>query len=229
MDTTGHAADVRLPPMAWKTGTSAGQRDAWTIAYNPDYVIGVWIGNPDGSSSDKFVGRLIATPVAWELFRQLYPDNQGPWYAKPAGIRSRDACAFSGRAPGPHCETLTADWSIAEVTRHEPCPAHRMASHVAAPVIDAPGTKKPRAPDFRITSPASGTSFRLLDEVDTNSQQLALQASGSGEQMYWFVNDQLIAQTAPGTPLFWPLQRGEHQIVCSTAGGKSDRVTIHVD
>jgi len=226
MDTTGHAADVRLPPMAWKTGTSAGQRDAWAIAYNPEYVIGVWIGNPDGSSSDELVGRLIATPVAWDLFRQLYPDNQGPLFVQPAGIRNRDVCAFSGRMPGPYCDNLTADWSIAEVTRHELCPAHRTKSPVEEIREVA---SKPVAPDLRIISPAGGSSFRLLDDMASSAQQLALEASGSGERVFWFVNDRLVAQAAPGAPSFWPLERGEHQIVCSTAGGRSDHVTIRVE
>ncbi|MCF7838694.1 MAG: penicillin-binding protein 1C, partial [Candidatus Marinimicrobia bacterium] len=84
-DATGHAADVRLPRLAWKTGTSAGRRDAWTVAYNPEVVIGVWVGNLDGARSDWLVGRQAATPMVWDIFRRLYPDNQGPWFARPPG------------------------------------------------------------------------------------------------------------------------------------------------
>ena len=32
--------------VAWKTGTSNGYRDAWCIAYTPDFTLGVWFGNP---------------------------------------------------------------------------------------------------------------------------------------------------------------------------------------
>ncbi|MEI3156070.1 MAG: hypothetical protein V8S95_13985 [Odoribacter sp.] len=33
--------------LSWKTGTSFGFRDAWAVGVNPDYVIGVWVGNAD--------------------------------------------------------------------------------------------------------------------------------------------------------------------------------------
>lgn len=221
MDTTGHAADVRLPPMAWKTGTSAGLRDAWTVAFNPDYVIGVWIGHPGGASSEELVGREMATPVAWELFRQLYPDNLGPWYERPADVVAGDVCAISGRSRGPGCEHGAEDWRIRNVTRHERCPAHTSVA-ITTPEV------KPAPVEVKITSPAPGTTFHFIEELGTRAQQLALQASGQGGPLYWFINDQLVGQSHPGAPFFWPLQRGEHQIVCSTSLGQSDRVRIMV-
>ncbi|MFN2166744.1 MAG: penicillin-binding protein 1C, partial [Anaerolineae bacterium] len=57
----GHAADTRAPRVAWKTGTSSGQRDAWTVAYNPEYVVGVWIGNPSGAGAALLVLLHLAT------------------------------------------------------------------------------------------------------------------------------------------------------------------------
>ena len=238
MDTTGHAADVRLPPMAWKTGTSAGLRDAWTVAWNPEYVIGVWAGNPDGSSADELVGRKVATPIAWDLFRRLYPDNQGPWFARPAGVVERAVCAVSGCAPGPHCGHRIEDWAIAKVTRCEACPVHRAGpedvwpaavasflSRRAAPAPDEP------AEAVRILAPARGSTYRRMAGLDVDAQRLALEAASdrAGETIHWFVDDRSVGKSRPGQPLFWPLERGTHQIVCSTARGLSDRVEIAVE
>ena len=238
MDTTGHAADVRLPPMAWKTGTSAGLRDAWTVAWNPDYVIGVWVGNPDGSSSDELVGRQIATPIAWDLFRRLYPDNTGPWYARPAGVVEREVCAVSGCTPGAHCEHTATDWSIAQVSRCEPCPVHRNGTEDAWPVAvasflarrAAPAADEP-AEALRIRSPARGSTYRWLPDLAVDAQKLALDAASdrAGETLHWFVDDIPVGRSHAGAPLFWPLARGPHQIVCSTARGLSDRVQIAVE
>ncbi|HAL91470.1 MAG TPA: penicillin-binding protein 1C [Verrucomicrobia bacterium] len=238
MDTTGHAADVRLPPMAWKTGTSAGLRDAWTVAWNPEYVIGVWVGNPDGSPSDELVGRKAATPIAWDLFRRLYPDNQGPWFARPAGVEERTACSVSGCAPGPHCEHRVAGWAIAKVSRHEVCPVHRGGPEDAwpAPVASflarraAPAPEEP-AEAVRILAPARGSAFRWMPDLDVDAQRLALEAASdrAGEAIHWFVDDRLVGKSRPGEKLFWPLERGTHQIVCSTARGLSDRVEIAVE
>ena len=89
----GHMADVVLPRIAWKSGTSAGHRDAWVVAYNPEYVVGVWLGNPDGSASDALVGGHAAGPVAGEIFRRLYPEGHSPWFRRPDGVASRRVCA----------------------------------------------------------------------------------------------------------------------------------------
>ena len=34
--------------LAWKTGTSYGHSDAWSVGVTPQYTIGVWVGNSDG-------------------------------------------------------------------------------------------------------------------------------------------------------------------------------------
>jgi len=237
-DATGHAAAVRLPPLAWKTGTSAGLRDAWTVAWNPEYVIGAWVGNPDGSASDELVGRKIATPIAWDLFRRLYPNNQGPWFARPAGVEKRAVCATSGCAPGSHCGPRVETWAIARVSRRELCPVHRagpaavwpaeVASFLARRAVAAP--EEP-AEAVRILSPARGSVYRRLPVGEADAQRLALEAASdrAGETIHWFVDDRSVGQSRPGEKLFWPLARGRHQIACSTARGAGDCVQIAVE
>ena len=83
----GHVADVVLPRFAWKTGTSSAYRDAWTVMWNPEYVIGVWCGHKSGGFGDlSLVGAKAAAPVAWGIARQLYPQGRGPWFAAPDGV-----------------------------------------------------------------------------------------------------------------------------------------------
>lgn len=89
MDIFGHVGDARLPRIAWKTGTSSGFRDAWTVAWNPEYVVGVWLGNPDGSGSPALVGASAAAPVAGDIFRALYPSGGTVWFEKPEGVSER--------------------------------------------------------------------------------------------------------------------------------------------
>ena len=80
----GHVADVAVPRFAWKTGTSSAYRDAWTVAWNPEWVVGVWCGHKTGGFGDKtVVGAKAAAPVAWSIARTLYPRNDGPWFAEP--------------------------------------------------------------------------------------------------------------------------------------------------
>lgn len=224
MDATGHTADTPLPRVAWKTGTSAGLRDAWTVAYNPEYVVGIWVGNPDGSPADELVGRQAATPLAWDIFRALYPDNQGPWYERPADVVSRFVCAETGRPQfGGEGAGLVQDWAIARVTRQTPMPTR--LGLTAQPVRDHVSGR------IRITVPARESTYRLLAGMERQVQQIPLTATTEpyGELLYWFVNDRPVGQTRAGEPLFWPLESGEHLIVCANAQGLSDRIRITVE
>lgn len=62
-------------PVAWKTGTSYGYRDAWTLGYNSDVTVGVWIGRPDGhprqGSREMMQGRRAAAPIFFEIMGML--------------------------------------------------------------------------------------------------------------------------------------------------------------
>ena len=91
----GHVADAVLPRFAWKTGTSSAYRDAWTVMWNPEYVIGVWCGHKFGGFGDKsLVGALAAAPVAWKIARALYPQNDAPWFAEPDAPKFRAIAKF---------------------------------------------------------------------------------------------------------------------------------------
>jgi penicillin-binding protein 1C len=58
-------------PIAYKTGTSFGFRDAWAIGYTRDYTVGVWVGRPDGTFSAGRMGRDAAAPILFEAFDLL--------------------------------------------------------------------------------------------------------------------------------------------------------------
>ncbi len=78
------------PKIAFKTGTSFGNRDAWTFAYNPEYTIGVWLGDFMARPSKALVGIEAATPLAVEMFDWLYTEKSFPWYAMPETVGVRN-------------------------------------------------------------------------------------------------------------------------------------------
>jgi len=57
--------------IAYKTGTSYGYRDSWTIAYSSDYTVAVWVGKPNNATQSQLTGRSIAAPLAFEAFSLL--------------------------------------------------------------------------------------------------------------------------------------------------------------
>jgi penicillin-binding protein 1C len=54
--------------IAFKTGTSYGYRDAWSVGFDGKRTIGVWVGRPDGASVPGLVGRTAAAPILFDAF-----------------------------------------------------------------------------------------------------------------------------------------------------------------
>ena len=66
-DRDPHAELVERAPLAWKTGTSYGFRDAWAVGVSSRYLIGVWIGRPDGTPVSGQFGLASATPLLLQV------------------------------------------------------------------------------------------------------------------------------------------------------------------
>ncbi len=61
-------------PVAYKTGTSYGFRDAWSIGVSGDWTVGVWVGRPDGTPRPGAFGLNTAAPLMANVFSLLPPD-----------------------------------------------------------------------------------------------------------------------------------------------------------
>ncbi len=80
--------------IAWKTGTSFGNKDAWAIGVTADYVVGVWVGNADGEGRPNVTGVTSAAPVLFDVFDVL---PRSDWFQKPFDeFVDIDVCAKSG-------------------------------------------------------------------------------------------------------------------------------------
>jgi penicillin-binding protein 1C len=71
--------------IAFKTGTSYGYRDAWSIGFDGKHTIGVWVGRPDGAPVPGLVGRSAAAPILFDAFARL-PGPPAPLPRAPAGV-----------------------------------------------------------------------------------------------------------------------------------------------
>ncbi|GAB0113244.1 penicillin-binding protein 1C [Acidisoma sp. C75] len=65
--------DLTLQGIAWKTGTSAGNRDDWAFGFDRRHVIGVWVGRPDGTPMGSGEAADRALPILARLFSLLPP------------------------------------------------------------------------------------------------------------------------------------------------------------
>jgi penicillin-binding protein 1C len=57
--------------IAFKTGTSYGYRDAWSVGFDGKHTIGVWVGRPDGAPVPGLVGREAAAPILFGAFARI--------------------------------------------------------------------------------------------------------------------------------------------------------------
>ena len=98
--------DGQLPavvPLAWKTGTSYGYRDAWAIGINARYLIGVWVGRPDGTPVAGQYGNASAVPVMNQVSNLLMssPRFRGtllPADPRPSSVSVASVCWPAGQS-----------------------------------------------------------------------------------------------------------------------------------
>lgn len=118
-------------PVYWKTGTSHGFRDAWSVGIVGPYVLAVWIGNFDGQENPAFIGAEAAAPLMFQIIDALrYQDPQmhEPVHTMPANLAKVSVCAVSGQIPGPYCHHVVPTWFIPGVSPIKICDIHRQVT-----------------------------------------------------------------------------------------------------
>jgi penicillin-binding protein 1C len=145
--------------IAWKTGTSFGNRDAWAIGVDGSYVAGVWVGNASGEGRPSLKGSAAAAPILFELFGLLGAggaagdSGEASGEAGKAGggagsrvaaakdpvLREIEVCAASGWAAGPDCARVETVLVPAAVKSLPLCP------YCASVALSADGRYRVRA------------------------------------------------------------------------------------
>jgi penicillin-binding protein 1C len=82
--------------IAFKTGTSYGYRDAWSVGFDGKRTIGVWVGRADGAPVPGLIGRSAAAPIRYEASPRTRTPP-APLPAAPAGTLT----AATGKLPPP--------------------------------------------------------------------------------------------------------------------------------
>lgn len=110
--------------VAWKTGTSYGFRDAWSIGVTPEYVVAVWVGNATGEGRPGIIGGAAAGPIMFELFNLLPPTSR--FQIPYDDLIKIPICRKSGHRAGQHCEPTDSVFIPATHKKTEPCPFHKL-------------------------------------------------------------------------------------------------------
>jgi penicillin-binding protein 1C len=120
---------ARSVPAAYKTGTSIGFKDAWSVAIFDRFVLCVWLGNFSGEGNNVFIGRLTATPLQFSiidaLLAELPQSRLLPPRSMPPGVSMVKVCSVSGDIPGEDCPQTVETWFIPGVSPINRCHIHR--------------------------------------------------------------------------------------------------------
>jgi penicillin-binding protein 1C len=110
-----------MPKIAWKTGTSYGRRDAWSIGYNRKYTVGIWTGNFSALGIPELSGANIATPLLFKIFNTIDYDSDEQWFSQPKDCDIRMVCSETGLTPGEHCQNTVTDYFIPLISTSQLC------------------------------------------------------------------------------------------------------------
>jgi penicillin-binding protein 1C len=102
-------------PIAWKTGTSWGFRDAWSAGIAGPYVLVVWIGDFTGKGNPSFVGIDAAAPLFFRIADAVNFERAKepvPPLLPPPGVSKVAVCAESGDLPNVWCPHKIETWYI---------------------------------------------------------------------------------------------------------------------
>ncbi|WJS96235.1 penicillin-binding protein 1C [Flavobacterium johnsoniae] len=108
--------------IAWKTGTSFGNRDAWAIGTNSRYVVGIWVGNATGEGRPTLTGVTSAAPILFDVFN-LLPRQR--WFDTPyKDLAEVEVCRLSGYLAKDNCPKIK-QWITKKGKSTKVCPYHK--------------------------------------------------------------------------------------------------------
>ncbi|MEI8311394.1 MAG: penicillin-binding protein 1C, partial [Verrucomicrobiota bacterium] len=116
-------------PVYWKTGTSHGYHDAWSVGVCGPFVLAVWAGNFDGRANPALMGRTAAAPLFFQILETLESSGRLPSvpHIPPPGanLRQVELCSESGQFPEAHCRHRIRGWFIPGVSPIITCAVHQ--------------------------------------------------------------------------------------------------------
>ena len=121
---TGWKSFANSRKIAWKTGTSFGNKDAWAVGITPEYIVGVWTGNADGEGRTGLTGVNSAAPILFKLFDFL---PKSSWFDPPYDeLKEVVLCKQSGWIAGAFCNEHDTTQMLKTANSKLLCPYHRL-------------------------------------------------------------------------------------------------------
>lgn len=240
-----------IQSIAWKTGTSFGFRDAWSIGVTPRYVVGVWIGNASGEGKAGIIGAQTAAPVMFDLFNMLPKSH---WFSAPKNqFIEAEICHTSGHLRGRFCDKIDTLLILPSGEKSAVCPYHNryydnttgeMHSIFTLPpawerYYKQGGAKLDIYKDFKnLQSPMQFiyptekiSHITLPKQLDGRKGEITLELAHSLPQtaVFWHIDNDFFTQTKDLHKITTHLTVGKHNITVVDQQGNSESIIIYID
>jgi len=210
--------------IAVKTGTSSGFRDAWTVGFDKEHTVAVWIGNSDGRPMRDTLAIQCAAPLWASLMHELLR-NDHPVPPASAAVVKRVICAATGLLPSrfspgkinelflPGTEPTddSSAWFSADGNLLLPAEYANWCSSrenaFGATVL----------PEPRILNPRPGATYQMDSILPAKQQMIELQAT-IGNDIRWYVGGTPIPPEPDGR-FFWQLTPDQWSLKASGRNG----------
>ncbi len=202
---------------AVKTGTSYDLRDNWTLGYNDQYAVGVWIGHSDGTPLNGTTGATGAAPIwhaVMESLRKIY-------CAPSAGLPLRDHLMGSS-VNGPSAST--APFPL-------PADPHEVPIALADGLLQE-HSKSPKPGDqvlsnsaktWRVVSPLANACYRVSPFIPKEHQKIPVKIEAEeGSLLAW-------KSYLDGVTVEWiDGEEGSHELYVEASDGSHQTVLFHI-
>jgi len=213
---------------AVKTGTSKDFKDNWCVGFTDKYLIGIWVGNFDGSPMHHVSGITGAGPIFRDIMLFLHRNVPSVRYPKPTKLVSAIICAESGELSSDLCDNTIAEIFTEGTEPTEVCHYHTSAT----PLSVFPYDNKTAYPDggasnlIKISFPDDGDIFKIDPVLRNEFQVITFQILTTCHltDVSWFVNDSIIGTVTQPYKITWQLSPGKYSI--SAHGLTTDHETI---
>jgi penicillin-binding protein 1C len=219
-------------PAAVKTGTSAGCRDAWTLAWSSRAVVGVWVGRPDFRPMRSLGGYRAAAALARRILSLRHADQLDGMsdrpFPPPRGYVPVRLCAATGLLPGPACDRVVAEWFAPGQEPQDTCD-HRSTPGLLAHrgPLQLRGA---RATRLRVSAPEAGAVLLADPEMPPGSATIALQAEADppAPELTWYVDGRPWRIAGYPYTVRWPIAPGAHTFQVRIPGQQDASAPIRV-
>jgi penicillin-binding protein 1C len=185
-------------PVAVKTGTSQGYRDAWTVAWSSHFLVAAWAGRADAGTMAGLGGANSAADLVRAVMLALHHAEAGALtdasFPPPAGYAPAPVCAGPAETPRDTC-------------------SHRLLAWLPADAARAPSRSGDATIQLSVVTPEEGTRVWRNPESPPAADRLVLRARTAPHvpQIVWYVDGAPFALTDPDQPVDWPMRAGEHR------------------